>query len=171
MTADAPPELRPAAPPAELPFAQPAPASAEDAFPPTGRSLPIALLRAREKVMSPIRDMLAGAGVTEQQWRVLRVLDERGPLTPSEICVEACLQAPSLSRIVQGLVEKEMVARLQDEGDRRRQLVSLLPAGRAVIRANLGASRRIARDVEARLGLERHRQLLDLLQALNALDL
>jgi hypothetical protein len=37
----------------------------EDAprFPPTGRSLPIALLRAREKVMGPIRLMLADAGV------------------------------------------------------------------------------------------------------------
>jgi len=153
----------------------PAPAVAPDAepeaFPPTGRSLPIALLRAREQVMRPIREMLAGAGVTEQQWRVLRVLDERGPLTPSEICVEACLQAPSLSRIVQSLLEKGMVARLKNADDRRRRQVSLQHAGHVVIHANLAVSRRIARDVEARLGPRRHRQLLDLLEALNAIDL
>lgn len=153
------------------PAAEPDVGAGDEALPPTGRSLPIALLRAREKVMSPIRGMLAEAGLTEQQWRVLRVLDERGPLAPTEICAEACLQAPSLSRIVQGLVERGLVARLQDTDDRRRQHVSLEPAGRAVILANLAASRRIARDVEARLGPERHRQLLDLLQALNALDL
>lgn len=140
-------------------------------FPPTGRSLPIVLLRAREKVMRPIREMLAGAGVTEQQWRVLRVLDEGGPMTPSAICAAACLQAPSLSRIVQSLVEKGLVIRLQDAADRRRQRVSLKPAGLAVIHANLAASRSIARDIEARLGRERHDALLDLLQALNALDL
>jgi homoprotocatechuate degradation regulator HpaR len=145
--------------------------AAAEALPPTGRSLPIALLRAREMVMRPIRGMLAEAGLTEQQWRVLRVLDERGPLAPTDICAEACLQAPSLSRIVQGLVERGMVARLQDAQDRRRQRLSLQPAGRAVILANLAASRRIARDVEARLGPERHGQLLDLLQALNGLDL
>ncbi|SEA97842.1 MarR family transcriptional regulator [Rubrimonas cliftonensis] len=148
--------------------AEPGPAG--EAYPPTGRSLPIALLRAREKVMAPIREMLAGAGVTEQQWRVLRVLDERGPLAPSAICAEACLQAPSLSRIIQGLVEKGLAARLTDAGDRRRQRVSLLPAGRAVIVANRATSRRLAQDIQARLGKERHDQLLDLLQALNALD-
>ncbi len=43
----------------------------------TNRSLPIALLRARETVMGPIRDMLATSGVNEQKWRVLRVLQEQ----------------------------------------------------------------------------------------------
>ena len=44
----------------------------------TNRSLPIALLRARETVMGPVREMLAGTPVNEQKWRVLRVLDESG---------------------------------------------------------------------------------------------
>ena len=47
-------------------------------LPSTGRSLPIALIRARVGVMSPIRDMLSETGITEQQWRVLRVLAEFG---------------------------------------------------------------------------------------------
>ena len=44
----------------------------KNALPSTSRSLPIALIRAREGVMAPIREMLAETGITEQQWRVLR---------------------------------------------------------------------------------------------------
>ena len=41
------------------------------------RSLPMQLLRAREAVMQRFRPMLHQHGVTEQQWRVIRVLVER----------------------------------------------------------------------------------------------
>ena len=61
------------------------------AFRKTKRSLPIALLRAREQVMEPIRAMLADSGVTEQKWRVLRVLEEAGEIEPTVIAREACL--------------------------------------------------------------------------------
>jgi hypothetical protein len=39
----------------------------------TRRALPIALLRAREAVMVRFRPILRYHGVTEQQWRVMRV--------------------------------------------------------------------------------------------------
>ena len=39
------------------------------------RSVPIALIRAREAVMAHFRPLLAQRGYTEQQWRVLRVLE------------------------------------------------------------------------------------------------
>ena len=42
------------------------------------RSIPIALLRAREAVMAHFRPLLADRGYTEQQWRVLRILNEYG---------------------------------------------------------------------------------------------
>ena len=51
----------------------------------TQRSLPIALLRARETLMSRFRPLLAAHNVTEQQWRVLRVLYEAGPLNATQI--------------------------------------------------------------------------------------
>ena len=38
------------------------------------RSLPIALLRAREAVMAYFRPHHRKGGITEQQWRVIRVL-------------------------------------------------------------------------------------------------
>jgi homoprotocatechuate degradation regulator HpaR len=105
----------------------------------TNRSLPIALLRAREKVMGPIRAMLSDVGVTEQQWRVLRVLDERGPLDPTEIADRSVLLLPSLTRILQTLVAKGLVSRSPHPTDRRKQVVSITanagPAARSAQRA------------------------------------
>ena len=136
----------------------------------TSRSLPIALLRAREAVMGPVRGMLADAGVTEQQWRVLRVLDEDGALDPTTIAERAVLLLPSLTRILQKLEEKELVTRARDESDRRRQIIEVSPAGRALIAANVETSRGILRDLRNQLGDERHEMLIDLLNDLTGLE-
>lgn len=138
--------------------------------PSTTRSLPIALLRARERVMGPVRGMLADAGVTEQQWRVLRVLDEEGPMDPTSIAERAVLLLPSLTRILQKLEDKGFVTRVRDEADRRRQIISATEAGRNVIAANMDASRRILTDLRERLGEDRHEVLIDLLNELTALE-
>lgn len=147
--------------------AQPRPAP----HPALARSLPIALLRARERVTGPLREVLAGAGVTEQQWRVLNVLEENGPLQMSVIGEMTCLQMSSLSRIVETLVAKGMVERLRDPVDRRRQHISLTENGSDLIRANIAASRRISNAVAEGLGPEKHQRLLDLLEELNRIEL
>ncbi|MGR3805922.1 homoprotocatechuate degradation operon regulator HpaR [Marinibacterium profundimaris] len=138
---------------------------------PTSRSLPIVLLRAREQVMGPIRTMLADVGITEQQWRVLRVLDEFGPSDPTRIADAASLLLPSLTRILQKLDAKRLIERSTDPVDRRRQIVQITPAGSRLIADNLASSVRLTRSVEDRLGTEKYNQLLDLLSELSALDL
>ena len=129
----------------------------------TSRSLPIALLRARERVMGPIRAMLADAGVTEQQWRVLRVLDERGAVDATEIAHEACLLMPSLTRILGILGDKGLCTRRSHPTDRRRFLVEITGEGRALIAANIDESNRIFARLEAEFGKDRLDVLLDLL--------
>ena len=78
----------------------------------TTQSVPMALIRAREKVMGPIRKMLAESGLTEQQWRILRVLEEFGKTEPTRLAEQTCLLLPSLSRILQTLVDKGYVTRV-----------------------------------------------------------
>ena len=136
----------------------------------TNRSLPIALLRARERVMMPIRGMLADAGVTEQQWRVSRVLDEEGPLDPTHIAARAVLLLPSLTRILQKLEDKGLVSRRRDDHDRRRQVIEITAEGRSIIDANMATSRRILTDLRERLGEDRHQALIELLCELTELD-
>ncbi len=114
--------------------------------------------------------MLADAGVTEQQWRVLRVLDEEGPMDPTSIAERAVLLLPSLTRILQKLEDKGFVTRERDDSDRRRQIIRATQAGRNVIAANMDTSRRILTDLREKLGDERHETLIELLNELTALE-
>ena len=66
----------------------------------TKKSLTITLLRARESLMMSFRPLLAKHNFTEQQWRVLRVLGEKGPCDAGQLATEACILSPSLSRII-----------------------------------------------------------------------
>jgi len=133
------------------------------ALPSTRRSIPIALIRAREKVMAPIREMLAETGITEQQWRILRVLEEFGPQDASSLADRACLLLPSQTRIVQTLLEKGLVTRQADEKDRRKQTVAITEAGQAIIHDNLAEAQSIAARIEDVIGKDRLQELLDIL--------
>lgn len=133
----------------------------------TSRSLPIALLRARERVMGPIREMLSGVGITEQQWRVLRVLQETGPQEPTKIAERACLLLPSLTRILQKLEEKGLIDRTRDLQDKRKQIVQITDAGADLIEDNLEASIALLEETRAQMGSDRYEALLDLLNELD----
>jgi len=116
--------------------------------------------------MAPIRPMLRDAGVTEQQWRVLRVIDDAGSIDPTALADAAILYAPSVTRILKELVERGLIVRTADPGDGRRSHLSLAPSGRSLIdetsRHTLQALDRYARD----FGEERLTGLLDELKAL-----
>lgn len=123
----------------------------------------MALIRARERLMGPIRDMLSHIGLTEQQWRILRVLEEFGPMDVTQLADKACLLLPSLSRILRGMEEKRLIERSADEADRRRQIVEIADAGRGLLQDNVVQARVIAEQVKQQLGTEKTRQLLALL--------
>lgn len=136
-------------------------------LPSTARSLPIALIRAREGVMAPIREMLAKSGITEQQWRVLRVLAEYGPLDASTLADRASLLVPSLTRIVQNMRQRGLVTQEQHKSDRRKQVIALTSDGQAIIDANLEPASKIVEGFRTQLGSQDYEHLLDLLQRLD----
>ena len=140
--------------------------TAANLLPSTGRSLPIAMLRGREAIMAPYRQLLAKIGVTEQQWRVMRVLDERGMMDPKEIAEAACLLNPSLTRIMQLLEKKGLIARKGHPEDRRRVQVRITQAGRDMLVAAQPESLVIAEQLRERVGQEKLDALLDLLNEL-----
>ncbi len=96
-------------------------------------SLAGTLLAAREAVMAPIRPELRSADVTEQQWRVLRVLDDHESLDAAALAAAALLHAPSLTRILKELNERGLITRGPDPGDARRSIVAITAAGRRLI--------------------------------------
>ncbi|MDQ0458427.1 homoprotocatechuate degradation operon regulator HpaR [Rhizobium paknamense] len=141
------------------------PKLAQDALLPrnTRRSLPIALLRAREAVMTHFRPMLAAHDLTEQQWRVIRILGERGLLDASEVADRAFILAPSLTRIIKALEERGLIEKEKDEADGRRVLLRIAPAGLRIINEVTPESRLIYEALESKFGIEKIDLLLDLL--------
>lgn len=138
-----------------------------DIPPDTRKSLPIALLRAREAVMAGFRPVLARHGITEQQWRVLRVLSEMGkPLDASNLASHASILPPSLTRILKVLSERAMVSIIRDRGDGRRILVEISKGGEDLIREVAPESREIYADLERRYGEEKVSLLLEMLDEL-----
>jgi homoprotocatechuate degradation regulator HpaR len=136
-------------------------------LPTTARSLPIALIRAREGVMSPIRDMLSETGITEQQWRVLRVLSEYGAMDTKTLADRSSLLFPSLTRIAATLREKGLVTQTRDKKDRRRQFVEITQTGQKLIDDHLDQASQIVLDFKATLGPDNYETLLDLLAMLD----
>ena len=139
-------------------------------MPSTTRSLPIGLIRAREGIMPPIRDMLAESGITEQQWRVLRVLVEYGPQYTSTVAQQACLLLPSLTRIAQKMQDKGLITLSRDKTDRRRQTIAITKAGQHIIDNNLDQAAEIVEGFKKTLGAENYEKLLDLLALLELHD-
>lgn len=96
-------------------------------------SLAGSLLAAREAVMAPIRPHLRQANVTEQQWRVLRVLADSERLDARGISEQAMLYAPTVTRILKELGERGLIERKIDPDDGRRAIISITEEGKKLV--------------------------------------
>src|SRR5262245_52791873 len=82
--------------------------------------------RNQQNMATALRPM----GVDPQEWRILATLRERDRQSISELAEIAVLERTRASRIVDSMVERGLVQRFVDNGDRRYALVGLTPAGR-----------------------------------------
>lgn len=89
------------------------------------RNLPQLFLRARGSLMSHFRPILSHFGLTDQQWRILRLLDEHEQLEPRELCEMCQILSPSMAGVLTRMEEIDLISRSPMEGDQRRVLVSL----------------------------------------------
>ena len=121
------------------------------------------MLRAREAMMLSFRPILAKHGFTEQQWRVLRVLGEKGTSDAGQVAFEACILAPSLSRIIGKLETGKFISRFIDNKDGRRINLSLTSLGQEVLNKIAPDMDIIYKAIQKRYGEEKLSNLLDLL--------
>lgn len=106
------------------------------------RNLPQLLLQARGRLMSHFRPVLNRHGVTEQQWRIVRTLMERGPLEPRQLGELCQISSPSLAGVLQRMDELGLVRRHAVPEDQRR--VRVEPTARS-----RGLAARMADEIEA----------------------
>lgn len=97
------------------------------------RNLPRLLLQAREAVMAHTRPSLREHQLSDQQWRVLRVLGEHGAVETGRVAREAFLLGPSLTGVLARMERDGLVARSRDPHDQRRSVVEATAQGRKLV--------------------------------------
>ena len=118
------------------------------------RNLPLLLLQAREQVIARFRPILNEHGITEQQWRIVRLLLDTGPLEPREIGELCRLSSPSLAGVLARMENIGFVQRKRLADDQRRVLVSLTPRSRALAARMAPLIEAVYAGIEERLGKE-----------------
>jgi homoprotocatechuate degradation regulator HpaR len=103
------------------------------------RNLPRLLLEAREAVMLHTRPSLREHGLSDQQWRVLRVLGEHvhesGGVETGRVATEAFLLGPSLSGVLTRMERDGLIERQRCTQDARRTVVRATATGLAKVQA------------------------------------
>ncbi len=138
---------------------------------PIDQSLALLLLRAREQVMLQFRPLFRRYDLTEQQWRVIRVLREFEQCDVTALAEQSCLLMPSLTRIVRQLVERGLVTRQSDAADSRKRQLCLTASGDALFDTIAPQSEIAYRRIEMALGSEQVTQLNAMLTQLVNLEL
>ena len=109
------------------------------------RNLPRLLLQARESVMAHTRPSLREHGLSDQQWRVLRVLGEHGTVETGRVSREAFILGPSLTGVLTRMERDGLVRRERDSDDQRRSVVAATARGLKLVE-------KLSQTVEAHYG-------------------
>lgn len=93
------------------------------------RNLPQLLLKAREALLGKFRTILNHYGLTEQQWRIMRHLYEKGTTEPNELCHHCQILSPSMVGVLARMQTLGLVKSRRSKQDQRRKNVSLTKEG------------------------------------------
>lgn len=126
------------------------------------------LLKGREATMLLFRPMLHAAGVTEQQWRVLRILANDGSLEISELARRCLIMMPSISRTLRNMEARGWLSRKALANDKRKAVISITGDGNELVERILVESDSIYDFIEQRFDREKMHTLKQLLDELHA---
>ena len=140
------------------------------ATPFTHRNLPRLLLQAREAVMAHTRPSLREHALSDQQWRVLRVLGELGTVETGRVAREAFILGPSLTGVLSRMERDGLISRERDPADQRRTVVKATGNGRLLVRKLSVTIEAHYQQMETVLGKQKLAQLYTLLDALIAME-
>ena len=138
------------------------------------RNLPRLLLQAREAVMAHTRPSLREQGLSDQQWRVLRVLGEHaadpGGVETGRVAREAFLLGPSLTGVLTRMERDGLIHRSRCPDDARRTVVRATAQGLALVDTLSQTIEAHYAWVESQLGKAALSRLYALLDELIALE-
>ncbi|MDM0038994.1 homoprotocatechuate degradation operon regulator HpaR [Variovorax sp. J22G21] len=134
------------------------------------RNLPRLLLQAREAVMAHTRPSLREHALSDQQWRVLRVLGEHGAVETGRVAREAFILGPSLTGVLARMERDGLVRRARDPDDQRRTVIEATPQGKKLVKRLSTTIEAHYAWLEASMGKAKLGELYVLLDQLIALE-
>jgi homoprotocatechuate degradation regulator HpaR len=134
------------------------------------RNLPRLLLQARESLMARTRPGLRTHGLSDQQWRVLRVLGELGTVETGRVAREAFILGPSLTGVLARMERDGLVRRERDPADQRRTVVEATAKGLRIVGKLSHKVEAHYLWIERSLGKDKLAQLYRLLDEVIALE-
>lgn len=138
------------------------------------RNLPRLLLQAREAVMAHTRPSLRAHALSDQQWRVLRVLGEHAQdpagIETGRVAREAYLLGPSLTGVLSRMERDGLLTREKCRQDARRSVVRATALGLEKVQALSQTIEAHYSWMEQQLGKAKLGQLYALLDELIALE-
>ena len=90
------------------------------------------LHRTLDTIIPHYRKVFKEHGISEQQWRILRVLWEVHDCTSAELAKKTLLPSPSMVGIIDRMTSKSLVTRQRSDEDRRIVHVSLTEKGQTL---------------------------------------
>jgi len=133
-------------------------------------SLTLQLLRARESAMMFFRPILQETGFTEQQWRVIRVLNDNGELEARQLAEKCCILSPSLTRIISRFEKEGLIIRNRSTKDQRITLLSLSEEATQIFREISPKIDQSYEQLIQQLGKEKMKELSRLLTEVAKLE-
>ncbi|HFP7025753.1 TPA: homoprotocatechuate degradation operon regulator HpaR [Acinetobacter baumannii] len=127
-------------------------------------SVTLALLEAREALMTHFRPALNDVGLTEQQWRIIRILAQYGELESTHLAEKACVLKPSLTGIIRRLSEMDLVMRRRGDTDQRFVFIQLTKNGEEIFKKMSVEMEKLYQKIHQQIGDKKMEQLLALLR-------
>ena len=120
--------------------------------------------------MAHTRPGLREQGLSDQQWRVLRVLGEHGTVETGRVAREAYILGPSLTGVLTRMERDGLISRERDPADQRRTVIAATGKGLKLVE-------KLSRTIEAHyawmeqsLGKEKLSRLYELLDEVIELE-
>lgn len=90
------------------------------------------IARANRLIEEDLAKRLQPGGIAVEQFRVLKSLEQDGPLPMGQLAERVLVEPATLTKIIDRMVREQLVVRQADPGDRRKVRVALAPAGTAL---------------------------------------
>jgi homoprotocatechuate degradation regulator HpaR len=126
------------------------------------------LLQTRERMMQRFRPVLSRFGLTEQQWRVIRILTDVETMEPRQLSRQATILGPSLVGVLDRMVRSGLVEKRRHPSDQRRLNVSLTTGGRRLYAQVWPLMEAEYQEMAEQVGDEEMRSFLEALERFNA---